>query len=82
MNATILDLRKNMKEVLAAIDRNEKVNLTYRGRKKAIIIPCKEETSDQQIPMKEHPAFGMWAEREDMKDVHAFVRKLRKGRTF
>lgn len=29
MNASILDLRKNMKHVLAAIDRNEQVTLTY-----------------------------------------------------
>lgn len=81
MNATVLDLRKNMKEILAALDRNEKVNLTYRGKKKAVISPCQDETQEQ-IPMKQHPAFGMWADREDMKDVHAFVRKLRKGRTF
>jgi len=31
MNATVLDLRKNMKRILAAIDRNQRVTLTYRG---------------------------------------------------
>jgi len=81
MKASILDLRKNMKDVLAALDRNEKVNLTYRGKQKAVIIPCEKE-KPEQIPMKKHPAFGMWADRKDMNDVHAFVKKLRKGRTF
>jgi antitoxin (DNA-binding transcriptional repressor) of toxin-antitoxin stability system len=80
MNATVLDLRKNMKDVLAALDRNEKVTLTYRGRKKAVIIPC--DNDEKQIPVKEHPAFGIWADREDMKDVSKFVRNLRKGRSF
>jgi len=27
-----------------------------------------------------HPAVGMWADRKDMADVGAYVRKLRKGR--
>ena len=78
MNASVLDLRKNMKEVIAAIDRNEKVTLTYRGRKKAVLIPCSEEVSKTSVV--EHPAFGMWADRKDMKNVAKYVRDLRKGR--
>jgi ribosomal protein L19E len=27
-----------------------------------------------------HPAVGMWADREDMKDVHAWLRKIRAPR--
>lgn len=77
MNATVLDLRKNMKDVIAALNRNEKVTLSYRGRKKAVIIPCenKEATS-----ASEHSAFGMWKDREDISDVDNYVRTLRKGR--
>lgn len=80
MKASILDLKKNMRNVLAALDHNEKITLTYRGKEKAIIVPIKNQTS--KIPAKMHPAFGIWADRKDMNDVHAFVRKLRKGRTF
>jgi hypothetical protein len=29
---------------------------------------------------KSHPAFGMWKDRKDMKDVAAYVRRLRRGR--
>jgi len=30
--------------------------------------------------VQDHPAFGMWADREDMKDVHAWLRKIRAPR--
>lgn len=79
MNATILDLRRNMPDVIAALNRNERVNLTYRGRKKAVIIPAETATS---ISASSHPAFGMWSDREDLQDVNKLVRTLRKGRTF
>ena len=28
----------------------------------------------------QHPAFGLWADRKELADVHAHVRRLRKGR--
>ena len=80
MNATVLDLRRNMKRVLAAIDRNERVLLTYRGRKRAVIIPCRDEANRGSATL--HPAFGMWKDRDDMTDVDGFVRELRRGREF
>lgn len=78
MNASVLDLRKNMKYVIAALDRNEPVTLTYRGRKKALIVPCEREHSRMKV--SEHCTFGIWADRKDMEDVPAYVRTLRKGR--
>ena len=78
MEATMLDLRKHPKRVLSAIESNEHVTLTYRGRKKAVIVPCHEE--GKRLPVRKHAAFGMWKDREDMADVKAFVRDLRKGR--
>ncbi len=30
--------------------------------------------------VQDHEAFGMWADREDMKDVDAYVRRLRQMR--
>ena len=80
MEATVLDLRKNMRSILAALGRNEHVTLTYRGRKKAVIVPCWEE--EKAVAASEHRAFGMWADRDDVADVDAFVRELRKGRQF
>ena len=78
MNATVLDLRKNMKKIMSAIEHNEPVTLSYRGRKTAMIVPCAAEHSNSSAA--NHPAFGMWADRRDLDNVDEFVRNLRKGR--
>ena len=80
MEASVLDLRKNMPEVIAAIDRNERVTLTYRGNRKAVIIPF-DEANKPRVKTSDHPAFGMWAGRHDLNDVPAYVRELRKPRS-
>ncbi len=78
MKASILDLRRHMGDILKALDRNEKVTLTYRGHEKATIVPQK---TAQASRLSRHPAFGLWAKRTDLKDVDAVVRNIRKGRT-
>jgi len=77
MKASILDLRRRMKDVLLALDRNESVTIFYRGKEKAILSPSRQRT-DQSV--KDHEAFGLWRDRKDMTDVDAYVRSLRKGR--
>ncbi|MCY3667903.1 MAG: type II toxin-antitoxin system Phd/YefM family antitoxin [Gemmatimonadetes bacterium] len=77
MKASILDLRRRMKDVLLALDRNESVTIFYRGKEKAILSPSRQRT-DKSV--KDHEAFGLWRDREDMTDVDAYVRNLRKGR--
>ncbi|MDD3155086.1 MAG: hypothetical protein PHS41_09470 [Victivallaceae bacterium] len=81
MEASILDLRKNMKKVMSALDRNERVILTRRRRKMAVIMPA-HETNTDKVKVADLAAFGMWESREDMQDVAAYVRKLRKPRSF
>jgi prevent-host-death family protein len=77
MEATILDMRRNPKKILDAIERNEVVTLTKRGKSVARIEPI----GDRQRPSAaEHEAFGMWADRDDMADPSAYVREMRKGR--
>jgi hypothetical protein len=39
MEASILDLRYKMKEVLKALDRREKVRILYHGKEKGTIVP-------------------------------------------
>jgi prevent-host-death family protein len=80
MKATIVDLRYRMKDVLSAVDRGETVTILYRGKPKAKIVPfSKKEVFDKII---NDPAFGMWKDREDMRDPSAYVRKIRQGRVF
>ena len=76
MKATTLDLRYKMKDILRAIDRGETVTVLYRGKEKARLVPI-ENKADKELKPSDHPAFGMWKDREDMKDPTAYIRKTR-----
>lgn len=56
MQATILDLRYHMKEILQALERNETVEILYHGKRKGTIIP---HATIQNLATQEHPFFGM-----------------------
>jgi len=77
MEATVLDMRRNPKKILDAIERNEVVTLTKRGKSVARIEPI---GGRQRPRAAEHEAFGIWADRDDMVDPSAYVREMRKGR--
>lgn len=79
MKASILDMRRRMKDVLRALDQNEPVTVFYRGRKKAVIYPA-TAAQGKGARVSNHPAFGMWKDRKDMEDVRGAVRGLRKAR--
>ncbi len=74
MKATVLDLRRRTKEIIEALDRGESVTITYRGREKGTSVP-KQKRKRRSIA--EFAFCGMWKDREDMKDVHAYLRRLR-----
>jgi len=79
MKASILDLRRRMKDVLRALDQNEPVTILYRGKRKGILYPA-DERKRAAGRVSQHPAFGMWKDRADLQDVTAAVRELRRGR--
>ena len=81
MEASVLDLRKRMREVMSAIDRRERVTLTHRGRRRAVIVPFGEAASGR-VKVADLAAFGMWADRADMADPVAYVDEIRKPRRF
>lgn len=79
MKATVLDLRRRMRDVLRALDRNEPVTLFYRGREKAVIQPSRRGRRGRPS-VTEHPAFGLWKTRRDLRRVEDVIRRLREGR--
>ena len=79
MEASIVDLRYRMKDVLRAIDRGETVTVTYRGKEKARLVPS-NTAGRLLVNPRDHPACGMWKDREDMADPVAYIRKLRQPR--
>ena len=79
MNATIVDLRYRMKDVLRAIDRGETVTILYRGKEKAKLMPISPAAgaSDKGAPKtKDQPLFGLWSDREDLTDPASYLRNL------
>ena len=79
MVASVLDLRRKMREIVYALEHNEKVTLTRRGKRFAVIVPY-ELTQETDLKVEDSPCFGMWADREDMADPVEYVEKIRKGR--
>ena len=79
MEASVLDLRKRMRDVMMAIDRHETVTLTHRGKRRAVIIPW-SQTRKTKTKVTDLAAFGMWSDRPEMDDPAAYVETIRKPR--
>lgn len=83
MDASIVDLRYRMKDVLRAIDRGETVTVLYRGKAKAKLMPMtlSPDACNGGPPRTEdQPFFGLWRDREDLMDPAAYLRNLRQSR--
>ena len=75
MEASILDLRYKMRDVLQALNRREKVRILYHGKLKGEIIPAGTKSEHKS---SEHPMFGMFInENENPIDI---VNKMRRKR--
>ena len=74
MQATVVDLRYRMNEVLKALDRNEDVDILYRGRKRGVLVA---NVTRRKTRVAEHPFFNM---RRARATVDAEMAELRGGR--
>ena len=59
MDASIVDLRYKMRNVLRALQRREKINILYHGKLKGVLFPVETENRQSKIPVEKHPFFGM-----------------------
>ncbi len=75
MDASIVDLRYKMKDVLKALERKEKVCIRYHGKIKGVITPVGKCNA---INVKEHPFFGM--KKGEKCSVEEQMKKLRGSR--
>jgi len=71
MEASVVDLRYKMKDVLEALERKETVKILYHGKVKGMIVPASES---RKMKIKDHPFFGMKAQtpmtvQEEMDDL-------------
>lgn len=78
MQASILDLRYHMRDILKALDRREPVEVIFRGKPRGMLMPFMELT--KKMDPSKHSAFGMWGKNKKVKNVEAYVRNLRSPR--
>lgn len=57
MEASIVDLRYKMKEVLKALSQNETVKILYHGKVTGTIVPAQSMVQSRKV--EEHPLFGI-----------------------
>lgn len=74
MKASIVDLRYNMKDILKALERKEDVEITYRGKKRGVIIATQPRKYKN---VEKHPYFGMCKDGLSVEDT---MDTLRGGR--
>lgn len=74
MEATVVELRYHMNEVLKALSRNESVSVLYRGKIKGVIHPAGKLTAAR---VADHGFFGSLGSK---RSVERIMDQLRKGR--
>lgn len=73
-----MDLRYRTKEVLRALEANEEITLTHRGKEKGRIVPAVKGRSSRQ-DISQHEAIGMWANQKE--SVPEMITRIRKPRS-
>jgi hypothetical protein len=74
VQATVVDLRYHMNDVLKALDRNERVHVLYRGKTKGVICPADVAPAGR---VAAHTFFGS---RPSRRSVAQIMEDLRGGR--
>ena len=78
MEASIVDLRYRMKDVLKALDRGETVRVMYHGKERALMLPSRKKSRRKMV---DSPAFGIQADLpNDGRSVQEYIREMRKPR--
>jgi len=75
MEASVVDLRYKMRDVLEALERREKVRILYHGKLKGTIVPV---SGARKLKVVDHPFFGMRA--LEKASVSEMMDDLRGGR--
>ena len=76
MQASVVDMRYKTKEIIHALDRNESVEIFYRGIPKGTIVPHISATTRKKA--SQHPFFGMAT--KESEGVELVMDRLRGGR--
>jgi hypothetical protein len=80
VRASFVDLRRKSAAIIRALQRKEPVTVLYRGVPTAIMQPIDQPPAEPGSSVRNHAAFGIWADRADIEDVASHVRRIRRGR--
>ena len=79
---THAEIVKGMRELRKSVkpDRMTVREMVMEGRPRKPGANPSSPKSKEPMRVEDHPAFGIWADRDDMKDPSAWVRKIRAPR--
>lgn len=78
MKISLATLSKRRDDVLDALKNNQKISVSHNGHVIAVLqSPRADERRERKLRT---PAFGMWADRDDMADPNEWRRNLRRKR--
>jgi len=75
MEASVAELRYRTKDILHALEQNEKITILHRGKVKGILTPVAKAGHKK---VKNHPFFGM--NPNDSRPVSEIMNELRGSR--
>jgi len=78
MKIALSTLSSRQETILEALGRNENISISHQGKVVAVLRPPAADTVRER--MLRTPAFGMWADRDDMADPNEWRRALRRKR--
>lgn len=78
MKISLATLSKRQDDVLDALKHNEKISVFHKGKVVAVLQTPRPDAKRER--MFNTPAFGMWADRDDMADPNEWRRGLRRKR--
>jgi prevent-host-death family protein len=81
MEITAKELRGKPGQIIEQASRGTEVIITIRGKKRARLVPYKSAGRNSDLETDDE-IFGLWKDRTDTESVDAYVRTLRKGRSF
>lgn len=74
---TAKQLRYQTGHILKWVMAGERVTVTWRGRAVAVLLPLQAASQEEEY---DPVGFGMWKDRDDLKDVQAWLDTLRQPR--
>jgi antitoxin (DNA-binding transcriptional repressor) of toxin-antitoxin stability system len=75
MEASVAELRYKTKDILQALEQNEKITILHRGKVKGILTPVAKA---EHKKVKDHPFFGM--NQRDSRPLSEIMDELRGNR--